>query len=264
MKPSKPRVTKGGWGSIQSISRAAAILNTLSEQPGGMTLTEVSQTVGLSTSTAHRILTSLNEEKYVQFHTSTNLWSIGVQCFIAGSAFLRSRELLTIARPFMRRLMEECGESVNLAVEDRGEVVYLAQVECRAMMRAFAMPGGRAAIHCSGVGKALLSEYDRKLVREILKQKGLAQYTPKTLKTYKAFQQSLDKSRQQGYAIDDEEQAIGVRCIAAVIHNEERSPIAAVSVTGPTVRLSDDRIEGLGSLVNRAAYDITLAYGGMP
>ena len=127
-------------GQVQSLSRALKLLNALSYHASGLSLSEVAQEVGLPNSTAHRLLTTLQNERFVRFDTERSVWLIGVQAFRVGSAFVRSRDVVTIARPYMRRLMEQSGETVNLGISDRGEIVYLAQVECQKMMRAIAGP----------------------------------------------------------------------------------------------------------------------------
>ena len=114
-------------------------------------MTELAQQVGLPASTAHRLLLTLEQERYVRFQNDGRLWSIGVQAFVTGCAFIKTRSLIGLARPHLRRLMDDSGETVNLAVEDNGEMVYLAQVECRELMRVFARPGMRVPAHCSAV-----------------------------------------------------------------------------------------------------------------
>ncbi len=129
-----------GTGQVQSLTRALRILNTLSESANGLTLSDLAHTVALPTSTVHRLLTTLQNERYVRFDNERSVWLIGVQAFHVGSVYVRSRDLVAIARPYMRRLMEESGETVNLAIVDRNEVIFLAQVECQKMMRAIAGP----------------------------------------------------------------------------------------------------------------------------
>ena len=247
---------------VQSLVRALGIINRLAAADEGVTLTEVAQQVGLSPSTAHRLLTTLEQERYVHFDAERRLWSVGVQAFVAGSAFLRTRNLVAVARRQMRVLMEESEETVNLAVEDQFEAIYLSQVECRQMMRAFARPGGRVPLHCSSVGKALLSAMPDGDLSKVLHQRGLPRLTVKTIHSTAALRQDLARSRERGYAIDDEEHAVGLRCIAAVIFNENRDPVAAVSLSGPMARIPDQRIPLLGALVRRAADAVTAQMGG--
>ena len=247
---------------VQSLVRALAIVNRLAAAEEGITLTEVAQQVGLSASTAHRLLTTLEQERYVQFDAERRLWSVGVQAFVAGNAFLKTRNLVATARPHMRALMEDSEETVNLAVEDQLEAIYLSQVECRQMMRAFARPGARVPLHCSSVGKALLSAMPDADLAKLLHRTGLPRVTVKTIHTTAALRQDLARSRARGYAIDDEEHAVGLRCIAAVIFNENTDPVAAVSLSGPMARISDDRIALLGDLVRRKADAISAQLGG--
>jgi DNA-binding transcriptional ArsR family regulator len=141
------QAARAGSDHVQSLSRALALLNRISEATdGGATLTELAQQVGLPPSTAHRLLTTLEQERYVRFDHDGRLWSIGVQPFAIGCTFTKTRSLVGLSRAYMRGLMEESGETVNLAIEDQGQMVHLAQVECRQMMRAFARPGSRRGL----------------------------------------------------------------------------------------------------------------------
>jgi IclR family acetate operon transcriptional repressor len=251
-------------GQVQSLSRALKLLNALSYHGSGLSLSEVAQEVGLPNSTAHRLLTTLQNERFVRFDAERSVWMIGVQAFRVGSTFVRSRDVVAIARPYMRRLMEQSGETVNLGISDRGEIVYLAQVECQKMMRAIAGPGGRARMHCSGVGKAILSHLNPEASRKVLHGRELIRETSHTHTSVDALFQDLEVSQQRGYAIDDEENAIGLRCVAAAIFDEHGEPLAAVSVSGPTARVTDQRVATLGEQVSKIAGDITAELGGSP
>ena len=247
---------------VQSLVRALGLLNSVAAADEGLTLTELAQQVGLSASTAHRLLTTLEQERYVAFDAERRLWSVGVQAFAAGSAFLKTRSLVRAARPHMRALVEECEETVNLAVEDEAEAIYLAQVECRQMMRASSRPGVRIPLHCSSVGKALLSVMPDAALSRILHRHGLPRLTVKTLRTTAALKADLLAARRRGYAVDDEEHAVGLRCVAAVIFNENGDGLAALSLSGPMARIADARIPLLGQLVRSKADAITAQLGG--
>jgi IclR family acetate operon transcriptional repressor len=249
-------------GQVQSLSRALKLLNALSHHAQGLSLSEVAHHVGLPNSTAHRLLTTLQNERFVRFEADRSAWLIGVQAFRVGSAFVRSRDLVTIARPYMRRLMEQSGETVNLAIADRNEVIYLAQVETQKMMRAIAGPGGRASVHCSGVGKALLAFSAADTVDKTLAQVQFHRETTSTLVSVAELRRDLARIAERGYAIDNEENAIGLRCVAAVIFDEHGGPLAALSVSGPTARLTDQRIPTLGQAVARIAAEVTTELGG--
>ena len=247
---------------VQSLARGLALLDSLAESPGGISLSDLCQQVGLSISTAHRLLTTLEEHRYVRCDPGTRRWSIGVQAFIAGSGFVKARNLVEIARPHMRALMEESGETANLAVLDGVEIVFLAQVECRQMMRALAFPGMRVPPHCSALGKALLAVLPDPVLAEVLRRRGLPRFTPQTITTLQRLRRELDQARQQGYAVDDQEHSVGLRCVAAVVYDENREPAGAMSLSGPAVRIADERVAALGARIRRTAQIVTAAFGG--
>ena len=268
-KPSevtKERKAKSGRdasGQVQSLGRAIRILEVIATADDGLTLTDISNLVGLAPSTAHRLLTTLEHDRFVRFSGDGSIWRIGVGVFAVGNAFVRTRNLVQLARPHMRRLMEESGETVNLGVEDQGEAVFLDQVECRQMMRALVPPGARAAMHCSGVGKALLSTISDHALTKIMEKHGLKQITRRTITKPKDLRNEMARIRKAGYAIDDEEHAVGLRCVAAPIFNEHGEAIAGISLSGPAARITEDRVPILGALVRQVAGDISSAFGGV-
>lgn len=242
--------------------RALQLLHKIAEGPDdGVSLTDLSQQVGLPISTAHRLLTTLEQERYVRFNNEQRNWMIGVQAFVAGCTFTKTRSLTALARPHMRHLVEDGGETVNLAIEDEGQAVYLAQIECRQIMRVFARPGTRVPLQCSGVGKALLSATSEKRIAKILQERGMPRLTTKSITSPAALARELARVRLTGYAVDDEEHAIGLRCIAAPIFDETGDVVAAVSAAGPTARIGEKRIEELGALVVETARAISADMG---
>ena len=184
---------------VQSLVRALGIINQLAAADEGMTLTRIAECVGLPPSTAHRLLTTLEQERYVHFDHERRLWSVGVQAFMTGAAFLRTRDLVGIARPYMRALMNESTETVNLAIEDENEAIYLAQVECRQMMRALARPGARVPLYCSSVGKALLCATPDGDLAEALQRQAMRRVTEKTIVNRTALRDELALTRERGF-----------------------------------------------------------------
>jgi IclR family acetate operon transcriptional repressor len=169
-----------------------------------------------------------------------------------------------MGREVMRQLMEQTGETINLGIEDNGEVVFISQIESHNTLRAFFRAGSRSLMHASGVGKALLAGFPEARVKQILYAKGLPRFTDKTRVDPAELFGELAESRERGWAIDDEERTPGMRCIAAPIYNELGETIAAVSISGPTVRLTSQRLSEFGPLVMRAADQITSSIGGAP
>ena len=247
---------------VQSLTRALAMLEALASSQNGLTLTELAQAVALPSATVHRLLATLEGRRFVYLDAATDLWQIGAQAFVVGNAFARTRDIVTTARPYMHQLMEDSGETVNLYMMEAGEVVCMGQVECRQMMRAMARPGDRLKMHCSGAGKAMLAWLPETEVRRVLRRHGLPRVTERTLVAAQALRASLEQGRVQGYAVDDEEHAAGLRCVAAPIFDEQGRPLASLSVAGPSARLTDERLSQLGPMVAAAAQAITANFGG--
>jgi IclR family acetate operon transcriptional repressor len=260
-RPRSLKLVSEPAGSVQAIDRGLGVLAIIAASDG-LTLTDLAQRAGLAPSTAHRILASLEAHRFVFHDDERGLWLIGVGAFEVGTAFLRNRRLAGIGRIVMHELMERTGETVNLGIEDGGEVVFISQVESHGALRAFFRAGSRAAIHASGVGKALLAEMSEARVREILYKRGLAKFTDSTLVAPADLFQELAVINRRGWAVDDEERNLGMRCVAAAIFNEYGEAIAGVSVSGPTVRITPERALELGPQVKRAADEVTASIGG--
>lgn len=259
-KPAKPTTERSG--QVQSLVRALRLLQEVADAGDGITLTEVANRVGLPVSSAHRLLSTLQLEGFVRFDGERTLWFVGVKAFTVGNAFLRARDLVQVARPYMRGLMEQCDETVNLAVEDGGQIIYLAQIECRQMMRALASPGARVPMHSSAVGKVLLAYMPPSAQAPMLEKMKLERFTANTITGRDRFAKTLVEIRKLGFGFDDEEHAIGLRCIAAPIFNEAREAIAGISLSGPAARVTDRRFKELAGMVQRTARVITREFGG--
>ena len=229
-----------------------------------MSLAELSTESGLANSTTHRLLVSMKHLDYVEYDSGLGLWSVGVKAFSVGNAYLRKRDFITQARPYMRELVAETGETSNIAVLKGDKHVFVGQIECSEVMRMVVQIGSEGHLHAAGVGKALLSALPEDEVRAIAKRTGLVKLSDKTITNITGLLKELKKIRNNGYSFDDEEQSTGLRCIASNIHNEYGEAIAAVSISGPVVRLTDDRIERLASTVKQKAVAITHVIGGNP
>jgi len=260
--PKAGKKTSSSAVQVQSLTRALLLLKRISSSDIGLNLTELAGDLGLAPSTAHRLLNSMRQLDFVDFDEQSGLWSVGVTAFSVGSAYLKKRDFVAEARAHMKRLVAETGETSNLAILDGFNHVFVGQVECNEVMRMVLQIGSRGTLHAAGVGKALLSGLSDAEVTNIINHTGLASLTQKTITTPAAFMQELRKIRQQGYAVDDEEQVSGLRCIAANIYDENSEVIAAVSISGPSVRVGTDRLDHYSAAVMRAADAITRAIGG--
>ena len=246
------------------MDRAFLLLSQLaaSKADSGMSLAELSAESGLANSTTHRLLASMKQLDYVEYDAVLGLWSVGVKAFSVGNAYLRKRDFISQARPYMRELVAETGETSNIAVIKGDKHVFVGQIECSEVMRMVVQIGSEGHLHAAGVGKALMSALPEDEVRNIAKRTGLTKLSEKTITNIASLLKELEKIRQTGYSFDDEEQANGLRCIASNIYNEYGEAIAAVSISGPAVRLSDDRIKKLAETVKNKADAITHVIGG--
>ncbi|MCW9032702.1 MAG: IclR family transcriptional regulator [Alphaproteobacteria bacterium] len=249
-------------GQVQSLTRALTLLQCLSHADMGLALTEVSESLGLAPSTAHRLLNSMLQMGFVDLDPETGRWTVGVNAFSVGNAYLKKRDYIAQARPFMKQLMLQTGETSNMAILEGSSVVFVSQVECKEVMRMVVQVGNRGPLHASGVGKALLSTLPAKEALALIRQAGMPQLTGKTITTPSDYAQELEAIRKQGFAVDDEEQSMGLRCIAANIYDEFGDALAAISISGPTVRVSEARIPQLSAAVIDIANQITETIGG--
>jgi IclR family acetate operon transcriptional repressor len=168
-------------GQVRSLTRALSLLRHLAASGDGMSLTELSDAASLPPSTTHRLLTTLESERFVRPEPQGGLWRIGVAAFFVGSAFARSRDKLTLVRPYLRRLMELSGETANLFVESDGEAICIGQIESRHAMRAITGVGGRVLLHSSGAGKVLLAHMENARLQRLLATMDLPRETPRTI-----------------------------------------------------------------------------------
>ena len=247
--------------TIQALDRALVILKVLAEGEG-MSLTELAEAADQAPATVYRVLSTFQAHGMVEFQASRQLWFVGQAAFRIGSAFLERTSLVEQARGVMRELMAATGETANLAIADGGQVVFISQVETHEPIRAFFRPGTRGPIHASGIGKALLAYHAPQAVARIVREQGLAAFTPHTITEPERLAAELATIRARGWAVDEEERTEGMRCIAAPIFNEFREAVAGVSVSGPTVRMERSGGDEIGARVRAAADRITRAIGG--
>lgn len=252
---------KTAQNTIKSLDRAMEVFEFLSEEQG-KTLSQIADEMGQSPATVYRILVTLETRGLVEFEGREQLWHIGPRAFIIGAKFLRRTSLVDRARPVMRRLMEQTGETANLGVERGGQVLFLSQVETHASIRAFFPPGTLSQMHASGIGKALLAHMEAGRRNRLLANEQLTEFTDRTITDVDALLEDLLAIRERGYSLDDEERNVGMRCIAAPVFDFNGEAVAGVSVSGPASRVSREETERLARAVTFAARELTLAIGG--
>jgi IclR family acetate operon transcriptional repressor len=263
----KSRGRPRGWddktaqNTIKSLDRAMHVFEYLSDHQG-KALTSLSKELDESPATMYRILVTLETRGLVEFDPVDQVWHIGARAFTIGTRFLRRTSLVDRARPIMRRLMEETGETANLGAERDGQVLFLSQVETHASIRAFFPPGTLSAMHASGIGKALLAEMDKERLDRFLTVAPLKEFTEHTITDPNDLRFELTTIRNDALSIDREERTEGMRCIAAPVFDANDEAIAGISVSGPAHRMKDNVIARLSAHVSEAAQALTQSIGG--
>lgn len=251
-------------GRVQSVDRAMTLLEVLGEDDRGQRLTDLARRTGLSLTTVHRLLTTLEQRHFVQFSLGDNLWHVGRQAYAVGSAFVRDRHFVAPALPFLRRLRDLTRETANLGVVDNGEIILVNQVESREITRAISRIGGRTPMTASGMGKAILSCYSRDDITAVVRRCGMRKVTSKTLTLREELDDELERARGNGYSIDDEEFLPGLRCVAAPVYDNQQEVVCAISLSGLPNRMKPERMPALGRLVAQTAAELTRTLGGTP
>jgi len=257
----KSQFGESSAGTMQSLDRALSVLVAVAREDRA-TLTDLSLALGIPTATTHRILTTLQKHDFVRFDDERQDWSIGIEAYRTGVAFLKRTNLSDVGRPVMRRLMEQTGETANLAVRDGAEVVFIGQIETQNPIRAFFPPGSRTPMHASGTGKAIMAALPEDRLLTLLKGAGLKGFTEQTHVTPKALFDDLAKTRARGWSFDRNERYDGMSCIGSAIFNDRGEPCAGVSISGPSSRFSDAQIAEFGAAVAQAAAEITHLIAG--
>lgn len=243
-------------GGVQSLERAFVLLETMADHGGVMGLSNLAAASGLPLPTIHRLVRTLVDLGYLRQEPSRQ-YVLGPRLIRLGES---SAKTLSIwARPHLERLVDELGESANLAMLDGDQIVYVAQAQSQRSMRMFTEVGRRVLPHCTAVGKAIMAELPSGQVREILRRTGMPRYTDNTITDSDDFAKALAWANEHGYAMDEGEQELGVRCVAVVVPDVP-SPMA-LSVSGPATRMTEEVVARAVPLLTAAgealSHDLT-------
>lgn len=222
-------------GSVQSVSRAFALLETLASADTELTLAALATETGLAQPTAHRLLKTLQGLGYAR-QSPTRTYGLGPGLIALGNR--AAPQLAARAQPFLNDLEELSQETANLVILDGTSAVYVAQQPSRHQMRMFTEVGRRVHPHSAGAGKAMLATLSEARVREIIELTGLPRFTDTTLTSVPKLLAELRSTQRRGYALDEGEREVGVRCIAVAIPGA--TPPAALSVSGPAARITTE------------------------
>ena len=228
---------------IQSLARGLKILDILSQAQEGVSITELAETLGVDKASASRLVATLVNYGYAEKDEQTRRFHLGPQVVPLSRSVLARLSMREVAKPFLRQLMECTGECVHLAVPAQGRVLYVDQVESPATLRVNAQVGTLNPLHCTALGKALLAFGDLELPTT------LESFTPHTITDPGNLHKNLQQVRAQGYAVDDEEFDLGVRCIAVPVFDFRGKATASIGVSGPATRVTPERLPELAASV---------------
>lgn len=246
-----------------SLTAGMDILERLALSPSGVSVSELSRSLGLDKGHAHRLLRALEDKGYVQQDPTSKLFSATAQVIALAGQVLRHVDILSAAPVVMRELLAASGESVHLARQVPSGGVYVAQERPAARISVETQIGSSPELHCTATGKALIAFTDERDWRPLL-PKTLVRHTVTTRTTLVALRRDLAATRLLGYAVDDQELSPEVRCVAAPIFDLTGKSVGCIGLSGPISRMEPARIPVLGALVAGAAAEITRQLGGRP
>jgi IclR family acetate operon transcriptional repressor len=241
--------------SVQSVERAFAILEAMAQENQEMGVTQLAEKLSLPAPTIHRSMKTLVALGYAR-QNATRRYSLGSRLLYLGDS--ATRGMAAWAKPTLLALSNECGETVNLATLEGELIVYTAQSPSRHSMRMFTEVGRRVLPHSCGVGKAIMSQLSDAEAQKITKSTGMPRFTSTTITTWKELKADLEKIRMKGYAIDEGEQEIGVRCIAVSVPG--MSTPTALSISGPQTRVDNEFIKKYKPSILRAAEALSVEF----
>lgn len=247
----------------KSAERVADILEIISKNEKPMGITEISKTLGIPKSSTFDLLYTLVDKGFLEIaDENLKTFKLGIKLFMIGSAYLKKVNFVELAHPILEKIMKETSETVFLAVENNGQLVYLDKVEPLTMtMRPAAVPGSTNPMTCTGIGKALLAAYSNERVKEITGDGKLITKTKNSIDSYENLIDELEKIRARGYAIDDRESEEEIYCIAVPIYDYTNKPIAAVSISSLTYKMNENREKHFSDLLIDYALKISSKLG---
>ncbi|MFV0363107.1 MAG: IclR family transcriptional regulator [Suipraeoptans sp.] len=248
---------------IQSLDRGMLILSIL-ERQGSASVTEIAEELGVNKSTVSRLIETLKSHDMVQVDTATKKYRLGFKILYLGEGVKRNINVIAIARPFLSKLFEELNESVHLCAFNNDAAYVVDQVHSNKVYNLAANVGMIEPLHSSSVGKCILAFSPPSKVDRLLKDYSLTAYTPKTITNINDLRKNLAVIRNQGYAIDNEEMTLGVRCIAAPVYNYRGRVNYCLGVSGTTTNIKPSTIERYISALVSISNQISLSLGYKP
>lgn len=246
---------------VPSVERALRIFELLSHSQRGLSLSEISRTLALPKSSAFLVVTTLEQNGYLQKNKQTGHYCFGLKLISLSRSALENLDLRQVARPFLQKLAQETRLTVHLAVLERGEAVLIDKIEAPGLVKLATWVGRRMDVNCTGVGKALIAFLPKESFEQEIRGKVLAKHNDQTIVSVRGLEKELTRVRELGYSFDDEEDEIGLRCVGAPIFDYNRAAIAALSVAGTVNQLPLELVPDIGAKVKQTAAAVSARFG---
>jgi len=247
---------------VEALGRGLQILEVFSERTPSLSLTEIASAVGLGKSTAFRFVHTLEKLGYLERDPHTKRYRPGLKVLRLGFTVLNSLEISQIAKPYLELLSAQSGETTNMTVRDGAEIVYVARNKTQQIVTVNLDLGSRLPVHCTAMGKAQLADLSRQELGDLLGDGPYSSRTSHTISDLDTLAEELQKVRQQGYAINDQELALGLRSVAAPVRGPDGNVVAAINISVPSARVSRRKLKAdLAPLVVQVAAQISSALG---
>lgn len=245
---------------VQSVERIFALIEQLAAHPAGASLQSLAQGTDLAKSTVHRLLGSLVGLGYVVQDEATGRYRLTLKMFELSSGIVNSMDIMDVAKAHLERLAQRTGEAVHLVIRDGRDIVYIYKTE-NGPMRMSSRVGLRSPLYCTGVGKAILATLPAEEVADVWAHSLPRKLTARTVEDLPHLQQQLDEVRANGYAVDDEENELGVRCVAVAIPGADGRAESAFSISGLTPYMTPERIRRIAAMALDSRTDILADLG---
>ena len=242
------------------VKKVLKILEVLHGNPAGLQLKEIAGQTAINKSTAYRFLAHLQSEGYL-YRDEAGAYVIGPKLARIGSGTNFEESLRKMSRPVLQKLWTATGETVNLAILDGQQILYLAVIESSHTFRFASQVGARRPLYCTALGKAMMSYLLPEEIEHLLPALAYERFTPHTITQPAKLKRELVKTRMRGYAVDDEEAVLGARCIAAPIFDANARVTGGVSLSGPITRISQDKVAPFAAILRKAALSISRRLG---
>ena len=246
---------------MSTIGKALDILEIFLKRDDEIGLSELASLCGLNITTTHRIVHTLVKRGYLNQKQKRQKYSLSTKFLQYGNVITKRMKIRDIASPILDALSKMAGESVNIAILDRNEAVYIEHIETSKSLRIFTQVGNRVPLYCTGMGKVFLAYMNCDELDKALNSNDMLPHTVNTITDVNRLKRELEQVKQEGFAVDNEEMEIGVKCIASPVKNSTGDVLAAISVSGPTARLSNKRVDEIKPLVKSCALEISRALG---